>query len=49
MSSSLHRPAGALTDGDLTVSLTPDDVGWAYTGLSVVLLAPGVEDRKSVV
>ena len=43
MSPSLHRPSGTLTDGDLAVSLSPDDAGWAYSGLVVVLLAPGVE------
>jgi 5-deoxy-glucuronate isomerase len=43
MSPSLHRPAGTLADGDLTVSLSPADAEWAYTGLLVVLLAPGVE------
>ena len=41
--SALHRPAGTLADGDLAVSLTPDDAGWTYAGLSVVSLAPGVE------
>jgi 5-deoxy-glucuronate isomerase len=39
----LHRPAGVLADGDLQVSLTPDDAGWTYTGLMVFSLAPGVE------
>ena len=43
MSPSLHRPAGTLADGDLAVSLTPDDAGWTYSGLKVVSLAPGVE------
>jgi 5-deoxy-glucuronate isomerase len=43
MSPSLHRPAGTLADGDLSVSLTPDDAGWTYSGLVVILLAPGVE------
>ncbi len=43
MSPSLHRPSGTLADGDLAVSLGPDDAGWAYSGLVVVLLAPGVE------
>ncbi|MEO8265517.1 MAG: 5-deoxy-glucuronate isomerase [Ilumatobacteraceae bacterium] len=43
MSPSLHRPSGTLTDGDLAVSLSPDNAGWAYSGLIVVLLAPGVE------
>ncbi len=43
MSESLHRPAGTLVDGDLQVSLTPEQAGWSYTGLSVVSLVPGVE------
>jgi 5-deoxy-glucuronate isomerase len=43
MSRSLHRPAGTLAAGDLQVSLTPDDAGWTYAGLMVVLLQPGVE------
>ncbi len=43
MSPSLHRPSGALAVGDFAVSLTPDDAGWTYSGLQVVLLAPGVE------
>jgi 5-deoxy-glucuronate isomerase len=43
MSPSLHHPSGTLSTGDLSVSLTPDDAGWTYTGLSVVSLAPGVE------
>ena len=43
MSTTLHRPAGSLAIGDLPVSLTPTQAGWVYTGLMVVLLAPGVE------
>ena len=43
MSTSLHRPAGTLAAGDLTVSLTPADAGWTFAGLIVVSLAPGVE------
>jgi 5-deoxy-glucuronate isomerase len=43
MSASLHRPAGTLADGDLAVSLSPADAGWAHSGLLVILLAPGVE------
>jgi 5-deoxy-glucuronate isomerase len=55
MNTSLHRPAGSLADGDLLVSLTADDAGWAHSGLLVVLLAPGVErsidlgEREAVV
>jgi 5-deoxy-glucuronate isomerase len=43
MTPPLHRPAGTLADGDLTVSLTPQDAGWTYAGLLVVSLAAGVE------
>jgi 5-deoxy-glucuronate isomerase len=43
MNASLHRPAGTLADGDLAVSLRPDDAGWSYTGLIVVSLVAGVE------
>ena len=43
MTPSLHRPAGTLTAGDLSVTLTPADAGWTYAGLKVVSLAPGVE------
>ena len=39
----LHRPSGTLVDGDLLISLRPDDAGWTFAGLLVVLLAPGVE------
>ncbi|MET8651001.1 5-deoxy-glucuronate isomerase [Nocardia aurea] len=38
---SLHRPAGTLSDGDDPVSLTPDDAGWSYAGLRVVLVPAG--------
>jgi 5-deoxy-glucuronate isomerase len=48
MSVSLHRPAGTLADGDLEVSLTPEEAGWVYTGLAVVSLAPGVERSISL-
>ncbi len=43
MTSSLHRPAGTLVDGDLAVSLTPNEAGWTHAGLLVVLLDPAVE------
>jgi len=39
----LHLPHGSLEhDGD-PVELTPEQAGWHYTGLRVVLLKPGVE------
>ncbi|KZM70176.1 5-deoxy-glucuronate isomerase [Nocardia terpenica] len=40
--SALHRPAGSLSDGTDPVLLTADAAGWAYTGLRVLRLAPGV-------
>ena len=43
MSPSLHRPAGTLSAGDLSVSLTPADAGWTFAGLTVISLAAGVE------
>ncbi|MEP7047005.1 MAG: 5-deoxy-glucuronate isomerase [Ilumatobacteraceae bacterium] len=43
MNESLHHPAGTLADGDLAVSLSAGDAGWAYSGLLVVSLDPGVE------
>lgn len=36
-----HVPAGSLSDGGDPLALTADDAGWAYTGLRVVILAPG--------
>ncbi|MCP3854209.1 MAG: 5-deoxy-glucuronate isomerase [Actinomycetia bacterium] len=41
--STLHRPLGSLTDGVDPVGLDPDDAGWAWTGLRVLRLEPGVE------
>ncbi|NUT98934.1 MAG: 5-deoxy-glucuronate isomerase [Saccharothrix sp.] len=38
---SLHRPLGTLSDGENAVDLHPEDAGWAYTGLRVLLLHPG--------
>lgn len=40
--SALHRPAGSLSDGTDPVLLTAEAAGWAYTGLRVLRLAPGV-------
>ncbi len=34
-------PAGSLAEGHDPVALTPDDVGWTYSGLRVLALAPG--------
>jgi 5-deoxy-glucuronate isomerase len=39
----LHRPRGSLADGADPVALTPDVAGWAFAGLRVLSLAPGVE------
>jgi len=52
---SLHHPHGTLTDGDDPVLLTANRVGWTYSGLQVVALAPGetrrllTEDREVIV
>jgi 5-deoxy-glucuronate isomerase len=48
MSRSLHRPSGTLAVDDLQVSLTPEEAGWRYTGLMVILLQPGVERSLSL-
>jgi 5-deoxy-glucuronate isomerase len=37
----LHRPHGTLADGPDPVRLTPEDAGWAYTGLRVLRVAAG--------
>jgi 5-deoxy-glucuronate isomerase len=37
----LHHPAGTLTSGNDTVSLTPDQAGWSYVGLRVAALTAG--------
>lgn len=37
----LHRPAGTLATRDADAHLTPDDAGWAYSGLDVITLAAG--------
>ena len=37
----LHRPHGTLADGDDPVLLTPEDAGWAYTGLRVLTVPAG--------
>jgi 5-deoxy-glucuronate isomerase len=38
----LHHPAGSLANRD-PVALTPEQAGWAYSGLRVVRLEPGEE------
>jgi 5-deoxy-glucuronate isomerase len=43
---SLRRPHGTLADGADPVRLTPEDAGWAYTGLRVLRLAAGA--RRTV-
>jgi 5-deoxy-glucuronate isomerase len=42
----LHRPAGSLANGD-PVALTPEEAGWAYSGLRVVTLQAGEERAVS--
>ncbi len=37
----LHRPAGTLRAGTDPVELTPEQAGWAYSGLRVLRLAEG--------
>ncbi|TWP53110.1 5-deoxy-glucuronate isomerase [Lentzea tibetensis] len=37
----LHRPLGTLSEGEDAIRLGPDDAGWTYTGLRVVLLHGG--------
>jgi len=38
---SLHRRPNLVAEGSI-VNLTPEDAGWAWTGLQVLALAPGV-------
>ena len=42
MSSPRHVRAGTAADGPWLVSITPEQAGWAYCGLRVLALAPGV-------
>jgi 5-deoxy-glucuronate isomerase len=39
--SGLHRPAGTLVRGPWTCEVSPEDAGWAYSGLRVLELPPG--------
>jgi 5-deoxy-glucuronate isomerase len=41
MSSGLHRTHAELAVGDWSVSISPRDAGWSFSGLRVVHLAPG--------
>ena len=41
MSTCRHVRAGAAADGPWLVSITPEQAGWAYSGLRVLGLAPG--------
>lgn len=38
---SLHRPHGTLSNSGDVISLTPEDAGWAYTGLRVLRIEAG--------
>ncbi|HUQ59031.1 5-deoxy-glucuronate isomerase [Lentzea sp.] len=38
---SLHRPHGTLSTSSGVISLTPEDAGWAYTGLRVLRIEAG--------
>ncbi|SDN19236.1 5-deoxy-glucuronate isomerase [Allokutzneria albata] len=41
----LHRPQGTLAAGGDPILLTPEDAGWTYCGLRVLVLEPG-EPRR---
>ena len=41
MSEKLHLPAGSTTDDAYALVVTPEDAGWAYSGLRVLELPPG--------
>ena len=41
MTGKLHLPAGSAAEGDYTLAVTPEQAGWAYSGLRVLELAPG--------
>ncbi len=38
-----HYPSGTLATNGCDVDLSPDEAGWAYTGLKVISLVPGLE------
>lgn len=44
-SKTLHHPAGTLASPGTLLTVTPEMAGWAYSGLTVVSLAPG-ESRE---
>lgn len=46
-SKTLHHPAGTLASPGTPLTVTPELAGWAYSGLTVVSLAPG-ESREIV-
>jgi 5-deoxy-glucuronate isomerase len=41
----LHHPAGTLADGPYELSLSPEQAGWDYCGLRVLVLSPGSSQR----
>jgi 5-deoxy-glucuronate isomerase len=41
MDSQLHLAAGSAADGPYRLAITPEQAGWAYSGLRVLDLAPG--------
>lgn len=41
MTLDIHVPAGTTGHDQLTVDITPEDAGWGYSGLRVVVLAAG--------
>lgn len=41
MDSKLHLAAGSAADGPYRLAITPEQAGWAYSGLRVLDLPPG--------
>ena len=41
--SGAHLRRGATADGPFSVAISPDDAGWAFSGLRVLRLAPRVQ------
>ena len=41
--SGAHLRRGATADGPFSVAISPDDAGWAFSGLRVLELAPGAQ------
>ena len=41
MSTCRHLPAGSMAGGPWLASITPEQAGWAYSGLRILGLRPG--------